>query len=80
MLSTILKRAIQCNLQGSHIIKRTLVKNSPCIGNIVYRKLSTSLMRKSAPEGKIEQRTQEEINAYVDDQVKKVNTVKTKSS
>merc|ERR1712080_219549 len=77
MLSKILKNTIQTSLRGDqhrHPIRRILVKNSPCIANVVYRKLSTSLTLKDAAHehgGKIEQRTQEEITKYVGDELQK---------
>ena len=79
MLSKILKSTIQTSLKGGqqrHPIRRILAKNSPCIANVVYRKLSTSLTLKDAAHehGKIDQRTKEEITKYVGEELQKVNT------
>jgi len=72
MLSKILKTTIQSSLRGKqHPVKRVLVKNAPCIANVVYRKLSTSIIRKDAAhDGKIEQRSAEEIKKYVEEECK----------
>ena len=78
MLSSILKNTIQTSLKGQqHPVRRILVKNSPCIANVVYRKLSTTIIRKDVAHehGKVEQRTQEEITKYVGDELQKVNDV-----
>ena len=79
MLSKILKSTIQTSLKGGqqrHPIRRILAKNSPCIANVVYRKLSTSLTLKDAAHehGKIDTRTKEEITKYVGEELQKVNT------
>ena len=75
MLSKILKTTIQSSLRGQqHPVKRVLVKNAPCIANVVYRKLSTSIIRKDAAhDGKIEQRSAEEIKKYVEEECKGVS-------
>jgi len=76
MLSKILKSTIQTSLKGGqqrHPIRRILAKNSPCIANVVYRKLSTSLTLKDAAHehGKIDKRTKEEITKYVGEELQK---------
>ena len=65
MLSKILKNTLQTSLRGQqHPVKKLLSKNAPCIANVVYRKLSSSVIRKGSAEGPIEQRTPEEIKKY----------------
>merc|ERR1712064_94011 len=62
MLSKILKNTLQTGLRAhQHPVKKLLSKNAPCIANVVYRKLSSSVIRKGAAEGPIEQRTPEEF-------------------
>merc|ERR1712212_949468 len=62
MLSKILKNTLQSSLRGQqHPIKKVLSKNAPCIANVVYRKLSSSVIRKGDAGGPIEQRTPQEM-------------------
>jgi len=71
MLSKILKNTLQTSLRAQqHPVKKLLSKNAPCIANVVYRKLSSSVIRKGAAEGPIEQRTPEEIKKYVEEECK----------
>ena len=67
-----LKNSIQHNLRNQPTVKGLVVRNSPCIANVVYRKLSSSLVRKGDAE-KVELRTQEEITKYVKEETDKVN-------
>ena len=67
-----LKKSIQHNLRNQPTVKGLVVRNSPCIANVVYRKLSSSLVRKGDAE-KVELRTQEEITKYVKEETDKVN-------
>jgi len=74
MLSIILKNTIKNSLKCQHHpVRRVLAKNAPVIANVVYRKFSTSIIRNDAAhqEGKIEQRTDEEIKKYVEEEVSK---------
>ena len=66
-----LKNSIQHNLRNQPTVKGLVVRNSPCIANVVYRKLSSSLVRKGGAE-KVELRTQEEITKYVKEETDKV--------
>ena len=78
MLSIILKNTINAGMKCQHHpVRKVLTKNAPCIANIVYRKFSNSIIRKDAAptEGKIEQRSEEEIKKYVDEELKQVNDV-----
>ena len=74
MLSKILKTTVQSSLRGQqHPIKKVLSKNAPCISNVVYRKLSSSVIRKGDAGGPIEQRTPQEIKEYVEKEMKDVS-------
>ena len=76
MLSIILKNTIKSGLKCQHHpVRKVLVKNAPCIANVVYRKLSTSILRKDAAhdDGKIVQRTPDEITKYVKEEMKDVS-------
>jgi len=55
-----------------HPVRKVFAKNAPCIANTVYRKFSNSIIRKDAAptEGKIEQRSDEEIKKYVEKEIK----------
>merc|ERR1712020_616484 len=68
---TFLKNSIQHNLRNQPTVKGLVVINSPCIANVVYRKLSSSLVRKGDAE-KVELRTQEEITKYVKEETDNV--------
>ena len=72
LMLSFLKNSIQHNLRNQSTVKGLVVKNSPCIANVVYRKLSSSLVRKGDAE-KVELRTQEEITKYVKEETDKVN-------
>ena len=67
-----LKNSIQHNLRNQSNIKGLVIKNSPCIANVVHRKLSSSIVRNGGAE-KVELRTQEEITKYVKEETDKVN-------
>ena len=74
MLSKILKNTLQSSLRGQqHPIKKVLSKNAPCIANVVYRKFSSSVIRKGDAGGPIEQRTPQEIKEYVEKEMKDVS-------
>ena len=76
MLSKILKNTFQTSLRAQqHPVKKLLSKNAPCIANVVYRKLSSSVIRKGSAEGPIEQRTPEEIKKYVEEECKQVSNL-----
>merc|ERR1711863_251914 len=70
LMLSFLKNSIQHNLRNQSTVKGLVVKNSPCIANVVYRKLSSSLVRKGGAE-KVELRTQEEITKYVKEETDK---------
>merc|ERR1712018_953973 len=71
MLSKILKTTVQSSLRGQqHPIRKVLSKNAPCIANVVYRKLSSSVIRRGDAGGPIEQRTPQEIKEYVEKEMK----------
>ena len=72
LMLSFLKNSIQHNLRSQPAVKGLVVRNSPCIANVVYRKLSSSLVRKGDAE-KVELRTQEEITKYVKEETDKVN-------
>ena len=72
LMLSFLKNSIQHNLRNQPTVKGLVVRNSPCIANVVYRKLSSSLVRKGDAE-KVELRTQEEITKYVKEETDKVN-------
>ena len=76
MLSIILRNTIKSGLKCQHHpVRQVLAKNAPCIANVVYRKLSTSIIRKDAAhdDGKIVQRTPEEIKKYIEEETKNVS-------
>ena len=76
MLSIILRNTIKSGLKCQHHpVRKVLAKNAPCIANVVYRKFSTSIVLKDAAhdDGKIVQRTPDEITKYVDEEMKNVS-------
>ncbi len=78
MLSILLRNTIKSRLKcHHHPVSKVLAKNDPCIANVVYRKLSTSIIRKDAAhdDGPIVQRTPEEIKQYVKEEMKDVSSV-----
>ena len=73
LMLSFLKNSIQHNLRNQSTVKGLVIKNSPkCIANVVYRKLSSSIVRRGGAE-KVELRTQEEITKYVKEETDKVN-------
>merc|ERR1712226_801469 len=73
LMLSFLKNSIQHNLRNQPTVKGLVVKNSPCIANVVYRKLSSSLVRKGDAE-KVELRTQEEITKYVKEETDRIGS------
>ena len=71
MLSNILRSSI-CfrSFKGHHTLARLVTQNSSCVGEITYRKLSTSSIRNDTAHK--EERTQKEITEYVNEELKKV--------
>merc|ERR1719273_163555 len=70
MLSNILRSSI-CfrSFKGQHTLARLVTQNSSCVGDITYRKFSTSLIRNDTAHK--EERTQKEITDYVNEELKK---------